>query len=355
VAGFTIELLPIPETLDSEGWADFADSVEARNASEVAGYGTPEVSYPPAELLPYWHDPNEPKVLWGARVDGRIVARAVHEWQPEDGSVGWMDLHVHPGFRRQGIGRALADTIEEHARSQGRTRLITYAVAADGPGPRLVPPTGAGSVPADNRAVRFLLVRGWRLEQIARASRFPLPFDATDIAARRADAERHAGEAYRIHTWAGPTPERWLADQAVLNTRMSTEAPSAGLEEPEDPWDADRVREYDTIQDAGPRTLFTAVAEHIPTGTLAGFTQLGASADLTRPVTQEDTLVLREHRGHRLGMLLKVANLQFLEEVAPGHPCVLTWNAEENRAMLDVNEAVGFVPIGYEGAWRKDL
>ncbi len=106
---------------------------------------------------------------------------------------------------------------------------------------------------------------------------------------------------------------------------------------------------------SGPRTLLTAVAEHVPTGTLAGFTQLGAPADLTRPVTQEDTLVLREHRGHRLGMLLKVANLQFLEQVAPGHPCVLTWNAEENRAMLDVNEAVGFVPIGYEGAWRKDL
>jgi GNAT superfamily N-acetyltransferase len=72
-------------------------------------------------------------------------------------------------------------------------------------------------------------------------------------------------------------------------------------------------------------------------------------------VTQEDTLVLREHRGHRLGMLLKVANLQYLEQVAPGHPGVLTWNAEENRAMLDVNEAVGFEPIGYEGAWRKDL
>ena len=65
--------------------------------------------------------------------------------------------------------------------------------------------------------------------------------------------------------------------------------------------------------------------------------------------------MLREHRGHRLGMLLKVANLRTSREAAPGHPSVLTWNAEENRAMLDVNEAVGFVPIGDEGAWRKDL
>jgi GNAT superfamily N-acetyltransferase len=355
MAGFAIEPLPIPETLDGDDGADFAATIEARNASEVAGYGTPEVAYPAEELLPFWHDPNEPKVLWGARVDGRIVARAVHEWQLDDETVGWMDLQVHPDFRARGIGRALADTVEDHARSLGRTRLITYAVAAEGPGERLVPPTGAGSIPAGNREVRFLLARGWRLEQIARGSRFPLPFDGADVAARRAEAERHAGGDYRIHTWAGRTPERWVGDQAMLNTRMSTEAPSAGLEEPEDRWDADRVREYDALHDAGPRTTLTAAAEHVPTGTLAAFTQLAVPADLTRPVTQEDTLVLREHRGHRLGMLLKVANLQFLEEVAPGHPCVLTWNAEENRAMLDVNEAVGFVPIGYEGAWRLDL
>nr|MDQ2699153.1 GNAT family N-acetyltransferase [Actinomycetota bacterium] len=67
------------------------------------------------------------------------------------------------------------------------------------------------------------------------------------------------------------------------------------------------------------------------------------------------TIVLEEHRGHKLGMLLKVANLQHLEQVKPGHPSVTTFNAEENRFMLDVNEAVGFVPIGQESAWRKDL
>lgn len=51
-------------------------------------------------------------------------------------------------------------------------------------------------------------------------------------------------------------------------------------------------------------------------------------------------------------MLLKVANL---ERERPGHPSVITFNAEENRHMLSVNEAVGFTPFVYEGAWKTVL
>jgi hypothetical protein len=84
-------------------------------------------------------------------------------------------------------------------------------------------------------------------------------------------------------------------------------------------------------------------------------TRLHVPDDVTRPAGQWDTIVRREDRGHRLGMLLKLANLAALEEQMPGHPSVLTWNAEENRPMLGVNEAIGFTVRGYEGAWRKDL
>ena len=98
-----------------------------------------------------------------------------------------------------------------------------------------------------------------------------------------------------------------------------------------------------------------ATVEHVPSGHLVGFTVLSVPRQLHRAVAQYATLVLKEHRGHKLGMLLKVANLQHLERVKPGHASVTTFNAEENRFMLDVNEAVGFVPIGVESAWRKDL
>ena len=136
---------------------------------------------------------------------------------------------------------------------------------------------------------------------------------------------------------------------------MSTDAPSAGLDEPLDVWTAERFANKEALLLDAPQQLLTAAALHEPSGRLGGFTRLSVPHDTTRAVNQWDTIVLREHRGHRLGMLLKVANLQQLGEAAPGHPSVLTWNAEENRPMLAVNEAVGFVPIGYEGAWKKTL
>ena len=354
---FTVEELVVPQSIDADDAADFVETIEVRNTIEALGYGTRELEMTAAETLPSWLDhEHSPRRLFGVRVDGRLVGRGFYEINVGDGDrVAWAAVEVLPDYRRRGIGTALADRIEEAARDDRRDRLLVYVVSPDAPGERLDAATGFGSVPRDNDEVRFLLARDFRLEQVERGSRLALPIDDGELRAAFAGASAASGKNYSVHYWTGATPERWLDDLAVLYTRMSTDAPSAGLEEPEDVWTAARVRAEDEREAASPRTSVTAAVEHVPTGRLVGFTVLSVPSDTTRSVGQYDTLVLREHRGHRLGMLLKVANLAALQQQHPGYPSVITFNAEENRHMLQVNEDLGFVAIGYEGAWRKRL
>lgn len=355
---FPIREVAIPRRLADDVDGVFAGMMAVRNACEVAGYGIPDVEVTAEEMLPHYLDEHQPKRVFLAREGtdpgGRVVGRGVYEWQLDEHVTAWFDVQVLPEFQGLGIGTRLADLLEAAAIEDGRSRAITYAVSADAPGERRSPPTGFGSVPAGNREVRFLLARGWTLEQIARGSRFALPADATALARLRAEAERHAAD-YRVLTWPGATPPELLDGMAVLQTRMSTDAPQAAVGEPIDVWTAERFAAKEALLLDAPMQLLTAAVVHETSGEVAGFTRLSVPDLMTRPVGQWDTIVLREHRGHRLGMLLKIANLQQLEAQAPGHPSVLTWNAEENRPMLDVNEAVGFVPIGYEGVWARTL
>ena len=351
---FTIDELSVPPTLDGAGADDFVTSIRVGNEIEAIGYGTPDLAYEPQEELPYYHDSFNPHRLLLARVNGQIVGRGIYETHTgEEADTAWLSVEVLPGSRGRGIGTALTSRLEQIARDDGKAKTLAYAPIQQGGGEHITAPTGFGSVPAGDRDVRFLLAQGYRLEQVERVSRVELPIH--DLDDQLAAAQDSSGADYRVHYWTGPCPPRWREDYVVLFTRMSTDAPTAGLEEPEDVWTVDRLIEADERLSLTPRLRMNASVEHVPSGQLVGFTVLSVPPQKARTVQQYATLVLREHRGHRLGMLLKVANLVHLARAAPGHPSVITFNAEENRHMLSVNESMGFEPIAYESAWRKDL
>ena len=354
MTAFTIEQLVIPASIDAPDAADFIEMTHVRNEIEADVVGNGDLCYEPGELLPHWQDPYQPQRLLVARADGRIIARAIYEAPLSDGSTeAWLSIEVLPEFRRRGIGSALYDTLTGFAAVDGRTVIQSYILHKRVDGETLPSPTGFGSVPLNTPETRFLLKRGFALEQVERMSRLALPADDRLLAGNLAMATEEAGADYRLVRWIGRTPEQWVGDLALLHQRMSTDAPSAGLDFAEEAWDEDHVRSLDDRRDDSPRTMLIVAAEHIPTGTLAGFSELSVPRELERPVKQQDTLVLKEHRGHRLGMLLKTANLAFLAQTHPGHPSITTFNAEENRHMLSVNEAVGFHAVGYGGGWKK--
>lgn len=354
----TIDIRPIarPAGLAAPDAADFAANAEIQNLVDAEMYGTRDLTYEAAERLHEEATPFRRNVNLAAWVDGRMVGRAGSTVNVEPSDTAWVNLHVLPEYRGRGIGTALADAIERQVRDDEPhvRKLVSYHGVQEQPGERLPSPTGFGSVPAASAAVRFALSRGWTFEQVERVSRLALP--VPDLEERLDAALAATGDQYALHTWRDRVPERWRADLADLISRMSTDAPSAGLEEPEDVWTVERlVHEEERRLRESDRRMLTAVVEHRPTGRLVAFTDLSLPAQPHRAVDQWATLVLREHRGHRLGMLVKLANLAQLAREAPQHPSVITFNAEENRPMLDVNEAIGFVPIAAEAAWRKDL
>ncbi|HYP72706.1 MAG TPA: GNAT family N-acetyltransferase, partial [Microbacterium sp.] len=216
------------------------------------------------------------------------------------------------------------------------------------------PPTGFGSIP-DDRIARFYRRNGYTLEQIERESRLDLEASADTVAALLAEAEQ-ASTGYRVVQWTAPTPADRVEGYAWMKSRMSTDTPMAALEFDEETWDAARVALHDQRTLDGGRTMLVTAAQHIASGDLVAFNELVIGADAAAASHQEDTLVLREHRGHRLGLLVKCAGLTtWRREIAPESPRVITYNAEENRPMLDINEAIGFVPKAYNGAWKKVL
>jgi GNAT superfamily N-acetyltransferase len=291
-----------------------------------------------------------------ARAEDRIVGFGMMVWAIDtDSKVVWGEIEVSAEWRGRGIGTRLLDEIESFTREQGRTIVQGGVYHRSVDGPRLESPTGFGSLPRDEQAVRFLLGHGYSLEQVYRYSTLTLPVDRAVIDPLYDAAVAKAGPDYRVVTWTHRVPEQWLDSIATIFMRMATDAPAGNLEIDEEVWDADRVRKNDDKRLASGRVQLAAAVEHVPSGTLVAFNGVSLAEDRTRPVHQGITLVLKEHRGNRLGTIVKIANIRQLESFNPAAPFILTDNAEENRPMLDVNEAVGFKATAYEGVWKKIL
>jgi GNAT superfamily N-acetyltransferase len=347
--------LTVPASIDAPDAADFIEMVRVRNLvyREISGHDDHRI--PADELLPHFApDEHQRRLMWSIISDGEVVGRVGVDLPLEgDSKVAFWLIELLRDSWGRGIGSAAYELVERTARENGRSVLQSWAEHPDAPGPRLAAPTGFGDIPEDH-AARFYLRHGYTLEQIERNSAFDLrgSFDGVERLLAEAQA---ASPAYRVVQWSVPTPPEYVAGYAWMKSRMVTDAPAADLEFDEETWDAARIAHLDALYSDSGRTRQVTAAQHIETGELCAFNELVIGKDAAEASHQEDTLVLKEHRGHKLGTLVKCAGLLSWRQLAPQSPRVITYNAEENRPMLDINEAIGFVPIAYEGAWKKVL
>ncbi|MEV4667204.1 GNAT family N-acetyltransferase [Microbacterium sp. LWO12-1.2] len=352
----TLHPLVLPVRADAADAGEFHELARVRNAVYRELTGRDEQDLSPAELLPLLRSRTERTTyVWTIRQEGEVVGRTVVDVPHDPGSrVVIATIELLPRVWGQGIGTAVLPHVEAIARDHGRSVIQNWTEQQASDGPRIEAPTGFGSVPRDHVA-RFLQNNGFGLEQVYRVSHLALSERVdTHVDALLTEA-RLAASDYRVVHWTSPTPAERIDDYAWLKSRMSTDAPSAGLDTDEEKWDARRVTEMEERVDQMGKTLLVVAAEHIQTGRLSAFTELGIGSDHSATTHQNDTLVLKEHRGHRLGMLLKCEALRLWRDLMPESTLVITYNAEENRPMLSINEAIGFSPIAYEGAWKKEL
>lgn len=252
-----------------------------------------------------------------------------------------VDLAVHPAHQGRGYGRRLLEHLLARCAELGRHQLIT---GIDEP-----------ALGGETRGSRFATKAGAQrsLGAIRRTLDLAV-LDHAHLAELRAEALA-ASAGYDLVGWTGPCPEDLVDDYAALVGRMSTDAPLGDLDIEPERWDAARIREREAVLVAQGRTMIATAARRTADGALVAFTDLAVTVHDPENAFQWDTLVRREDRGHRLGMLVKLANLERLLASAPQARRVHTWNADINSWMVAINEAMGFRVARQEAAWRLDL
>jgi len=286
--------------------------------------------------------PEDHRCLTARGDDGTVLGIGVVEmYRRENLHLARLEVRVRPEARRRGIGRALVEAVADLAASLGRSEL----------GGMDQVPVRSGYVDA---ATPFARALGFERAQHMVRRELPLPPDPVRMDALRQRVSQSASE-YALISFGSTWPEEFLADRCELGRRMSTDVPVGEQELDEEVWDGARVRHMEAALAAQGRAKVSTAAQYVPTGRLVAYTDIAVPLGALESVWQHDTLVMREHRGHRLGLALKVANTAALVEAYPDALAVSTWNAIENVHMIAINEDMGYELTANASYWLKKI
>ena len=269
--------------------------------------------------------------LWVARDGDRVVGTAEASRSLQDNlHLGDLEVDVVPDRRREGIGRALYDVAMDRLRADGRTSVCSEVYAAtdgqqDGPG---------------TPAYEFATTLGF--EVVHREDHLVLDLPVADDTLERLRSRADAA-AYEIVTWRNRCPDDLVEAYCEMRTRMENDVPTGEIDLEPVVVDEERLR---VGEERTARSFhgITAAARRLSDGVLGGYTQvyLPHGEDYAQ---QDDTLVMPDHRGHRLGTLLKCATLEIIQREHPDRVAIHTDTAVDNHAMQATNRDFGFRPV----------
>jgi GNAT superfamily N-acetyltransferase len=276
-----------------------------------------------------------PQQTWLATTDaGALVGFYVLELPERENRA---NAFCHPVValpaRRQGIGTVLVAHAAEQAELAGRALLMSRA-RVDGPGAAFAVALGARTCMRDAR----------RVLDVGPGLRERLP----DL---RTDAAAHAA-GYTLRRWSGPVPDE-LADQVCSLLMAMEDAPREESVEPEI-WDPPRLRAAEE-RGIAQGSRWYEIAAINASGEMAALTQVNIDPDIDGWAFQDITAVTRPHRGHRLGLHVKVAMLEWLAEVEPQVRRIMTFNAVANEHMVAVNADLGHRISDYFESFELDV
>jgi GNAT superfamily N-acetyltransferase len=234
---------------------------------------------------------------------------------------------VEPDLRGRGIGGELLEALVEHVRGLGRTEVMSGS-------------SYRFDEREDSPALRFAAAHGFRQAnlEVVRQLRLPVP-DALD----EIDAEVAAhADGYEVHTFVDGLPEELLESYCFLLNQLAVDAPTGELDFEEETFTPEAFRHESARDRKVGRTVLRSLA--VKEGVTVAHSDLLLRPSGSRGV-QWGTLVHRDHRGHRLGAAVKVANLRRLQRDRPDITEVVTQNAEVNEQMIGINARLGFAPV----------
>lgn len=328
----TVRLEPItPHHPQFEEWANVFVTAGRRQ------WGRDTTAYPPAELAQMWESTTHAKVWLAALdVEGTVAGAASLGLNLQDNEhLATVDLAVLDEDDTT-LKQRLLEGVEEVARRENRTTLMfeTQTPASEG-----------------EATAAFYLGDGFSAAQrcVRNAQRVPAAHDVEQEMRRVLELQ----DGYRIETCIGRIPDAWLPERARLAGMMSTDTPLGDLDIQPEHWTPERVTEMFDVDERRGRTVVEAVAWHEASGTMAAFTHVSVPKETPWVAYQDDTLVAKQHRGHRLGYRVKAAVSLALPEVAPAAEVQRTWNDETNEHMLRINRELGYEREGTLVEWQK--